>query len=165
MAPLTLLAAQKVASLLTTENALQQQIATLAAGSNMLIPTIGVGQILLSSAPPDIADKDLQFTYPRVCIYCGVVKNTQAEKFRSFSGTVAVSSDIWASGDFITQIDEWIHYYVEALTTILRTNLGNWGDGFFFSGRYEVKLQPPKAGGLGFVEMATVTCNLDVGIN
>ncbi len=165
MPPLTLLAAQKVAGLLSTGNALQQQIATLAAESNTLIPTIGSGQILLSSAPPDIADKDIQFTYPRVCIYSGLVKNTQAEKFRSFSGTVAVSSDIWASGSFITQIDEWIHYYVEGVTTILRTNLGNWGDGFFFSGRYEVKLQPPKAGGLGFVEAATVTCSLDVSIN
>ncbi|MBV8812518.1 MAG: hypothetical protein JO033_27925, partial [Acidobacteriaceae bacterium] len=92
-------------------------------------------------------------------------KNTQVEKFRSFSGTIEVFSDIWASGDFATQTDEWIHYYIEAVTTILRANTGNWGDGIFFSGRYQVKLQPPKVGGLGFVEVATVTCILDASIS
>ncbi len=164
MPPLTLLAARKVAGLLTAGNAIRQQILQLAAEANILIPTIEVGQVLLSSAPPGLADKNMEFAYPRICIYSGSVKNTQAEKFRSFSGTVTVSSDIWASGDFVTQTDEWIHYYLEAVTTILRTNTGNWGDGIFFSGQYEVKLQPAKAGGLGFVEAATVTCVLDVSI-
>ena len=165
MAPLTLLAAQKLAGLLTGGGMLERQIATLAAETNVLIPTIGGGQVFLSSALPDLADKNMQFAYPRVCVYSGSVKNTQAEKFRSFSGTVAVSSDIWASGDLVTQVDEWIHYYLEAVTTILRSNTGDWGDGVFFSGKYEVKLQPPKAGGLGFVEVATVTCTLDVSIS
>jgi hypothetical protein len=165
MPPLTLLAAQKVAGVLTARGALGQQIAQLAAEANIVIPTIEAGQVLLSSAPPDLADKNMQFAYPRICIYSGSVKNTQTEKFRSFSGTVAVSSDIWASGDFVTQTDEWIHYYLEAVTTMLRTNTGNWGDGIFFSGRYEVKLQPAKVGGLGFVEAATVTCTLDVSIS
>jgi hypothetical protein len=57
-----------------------------------------------------------------------------------------------------------LHYYTEALASILQANQGDWGDGFFFSGLYDVQLQQPKAGGFGFVNSAKVTCVLDVNI-
>lgn len=165
MLPLTLLAAQKILNLLIAGNALQQEIETLASSSNVSVPLITSAQIVLSSAPPDMGDKDLELTYPRVCLYTAAVKNTQIEKFRSLSGTVSVTAEVWASGDLISQTDQWIHYYVEALTSILRQNIGDWNDGMFFSGMYDVQLQVPKAGGLGYVESAKVTCVLNVSQN
>jgi hypothetical protein len=81
------------------------------------------------------------------------------------SGTISVTADVWASGNLISETDQWIHYYVEAVTDILRQNIGDWGDGMFFSGMYEVQLQAPKVGGFGYVESAKVTCSLNVSQN
>ncbi len=165
MLPLTILAAQKMSDLLTSGSALSQQIAAIGASCNVSVPIITSTQVVLSSASPDIGDKNNQLTYPRVCLYSGGVKNTQIEKFRSLSGTVAITAEVWASGNLVTDTDQWIHFYVEALTNILRQNIGDWKDGMFFSGVYEVQFQPPKAGGMGFMQSAKVTCNLNVGRN
>jgi hypothetical protein len=165
MLPLTLLAAQKLAGLLTASNALQTEVSNLAASFDSSVPPITSGQVVLSSASPEIGDKDLQLTYPRVCIYSAAVKNTHTEKFRSLSGTIATIAEVWASGNLMSDADRWIHYYVEATTLILRQNIGDWGDGFFFSGTYDVQLQAPKAGGLGYVVSAKITCNLNVSQN
>ncbi|MGA8030066.1 MAG: hypothetical protein WB992_23210 [Bryobacteraceae bacterium] len=162
MLPLTILAAEKLSNLLTDANALEQQINAIALSCNTIVPAIASSQVILSSASPDIGDLNAQLSYPRICLYSGGVKNTQIEKFRSLSGTLLVVAEIWASGDLVTQTDQWIHFYVEAMTNILRQNIGDWGGGVFFSGAYDVQFQSPKVGGLGFVESAKVTCNLNV---
>ncbi len=162
MLPLTILAAQKLANILIARDALQEQIAEIAASCNVSVPAITSAQILLSSASADIGDKNIQLTYPRVCLYSGAVKNLQTEKFRTLSGTVAVAAEIWASGNLVSDTDQWIHFYVEGFTELLRQNIGDWGDGLFFSGIYEVQFQAPKAGGIGFVQSANITCNLNV---
>jgi hypothetical protein len=162
MLPLTLAAAQKLSDLLTTGNALQQQISTVASAANATVPLITSAQVVLSSTVPNMGDQDLQLTYPRVCLYTANIKNTQIEKFRSLSGTISVVAEVWASGDLLSDTDQWIHYYVEALTEILRENIGDWGDGIFFSGMYEVQLQSPKVGGIGYVESAKVSAVLNV---
>ena len=165
MLPLTILATQKVSDLLTSDEALQQQIASIAAAANDSIPEITAAQIVLSSASPDIADRNIQLTYPRICLYSGGVRNTQEEKFRSLSGAVSVVAEIWASGNLVNNTDRWIHFYVEAMTNILRQNIGDWGDGLFFSGAYDVQFQAPKSGGLGFVQSAKVVSTLNVSRN
>ncbi len=165
MLPLTILAAQKLSNLLTNGNALQQQIKAIAASCNVIVPIITDAQVVLSSATPDIGDKNIQLTYPRICLYSLGVKNAQIEKFRSLSGTVSVVGEVWASANLVNDADEWIHFYVEAMTNILRENIGDWGDGMFFSGIYDVQFQAPKSGGIGYVESAKVTCNLNVSRN
>ncbi len=165
MTPKSLLAAQKLSAKLTAANALQQQITALAAASNTTVPTIMPGQVVLSSASPELGDMNVQLTYPRVCIYSTSVKNTQIEKFRSFSGQVSLAVEIWASANLVTQADEWIHFYVESLGEILQNNIGDWGDGMFYGGTYDVVFQAPKAGGLGFVESAKLTLNLSVSVS
>lgn len=165
MLPLSLLAAQKIANLLTSSNLLTTEIGQIAAYNNVAVPLITSAQILLSSATQDTGDLRAQMTYPRVCIYSDSIKNTQIEKFRSLSGTVGVTVEIWASANLVQQTDQWIHYYVEALTSILRKNTGDWQDGLFFPGIYTVQFVPPKAGGLGYVQSAKVTCSLGVSLN
>lgn len=165
MLPLTILAAQKVSNLLTNGDALQQEISAIAASSQMNVPPIPSNQVVLTSVTPDIGDKNFQLTYPRICLYSTVVRNTHIEKFRSLSGTVSVTAEVWASANLLQDTDQWIHFYVEAMTNILRQNIGDWGDGIFFSGVYDVQFQQPKAGGLGFVESAKVTCTLNISRN
>jgi hypothetical protein len=165
MVPLTLLAAQKVSGLLTNSNALPQAVAALASACSVNVPAISSAQIVLSSVNADLGDMNLQLDYPRICIYSSAVKNTQIEKFRSFSGSVTITAEVFASGNLISDIDQWVHFYVEGVTQILRQNIGDWGDGMFFPGTYDVQLQAPKTGGLGFVESAKVSCNINVSLN
>lgn len=165
MQPLTILAAQKLSDLLTNGDTLQRQIAALATSANQTVPAIGVAQVVLSSASPDIGDKNIQLAYPRVCLYSSALKNTHLEKFRSLSGLICVNAEIWASGNLVSDTDAWIHFYIEAVIEILGQNVGDWGDGIFFSGVYDVQLQPPKSGGLGFVQSAKISCNLNVARN
>jgi hypothetical protein len=164
MTPKSLLAAQKLSEKLMAANALQQQITALAAASSLTVPTITTGQVVLSSASPELGDMNIQLTYPRVCIYSNNLKNTQFEKFRSFSGQVSLVAEIWASDNLATQADAWIHFYVESVGEILQSNIGDWGDGMFYGGAYDVVFQPPKPGGLGFVESAKLTLSLNVSV-
>ena len=148
MLPVTILAPKKLSDLLTEGNALQQQITAIAASSNVILPLIASNQIVLSSANPDISDKNLEI-----------------EKFRSLSGTISLVVEVWASSNLFQDASEWVHFYVEGVTTILRQSAGDWGDGIYFSGIYEVQFQPPKIGGFGYVESARVTCYLNVSRN
>jgi hypothetical protein len=165
MLPLTILSAQKLSDLLTKENALEERINALATSSNLTVPVITSSGVVVSPASADIADKDVQLTYPRISLYSTALKNTQIEKFRSLSGTVSVIAELWASANLLQDTDRWIHYYVEAMTDILRQSIGDWGDGIFFSGVYDVQFQPPKVGGFGYVEAAKVTCTVNVSRN
>jgi hypothetical protein len=165
MLPITLLTAQKTATILNSGGALQQQLAALATLCNASIPTIPAEQIVLSSAAPELGDRNIQLTYPRICLYSAGMKNTQAEKFRSLSGSVLVVAEVWASANLVNEVDQWIHFYVEAMTSVLRNNAGDWGGGIFFPGMYDVQFQAPKAGGLGYVQSAKVTLNFSVSQN
>ena len=165
MIPLTLLAAQKLSGLLTNASALQQAVGNLASACGMDVPPIPSAQVVLSSASVDIADMNLQLTYPRICVYSSALKNAQTEKFRSFSGSVTITAEVFTSGNLVSDTDQWIHFYLEGMTQILRQNIGDWGDGMFFSGVYDVQLQAPKTGGFGYVESAKVTCSVNVSLN
>ncbi len=112
-----------------------------------------------------MGDKDVQLTYPRICLFSAGLKNAHAEKFRSLSGTVTAVAEVWASGDLVNQTDQWIHFYVESLTNILRQNIGDWGDGIFFSGSYDVQFQTPSPGGFGYVQSAKVVSTFNVSQN
>jgi hypothetical protein len=165
MLPLTLLAPEKLANLLITNSALQTAVNAIALESGVVLPPISSSQIVVTSISADMADKNAQLTYPRVCLYCTQVKNSQTQKFCSFSGSVVLAADVWFSGNLLTPTGTGLHYYVEGVTSIMRANQGDWGDGFYFAGLYDVQLQQPKAGGFGFVEFARVSCTVDVNIN
>jgi hypothetical protein len=165
MTPISLLAAQTLAAKLTVGDALTELVTSMATDANVTLPPIAPEQILLSSAPVGLADNNAEFTYPRVCIYSTGLKNSGVEKFRAFSGEVSVVAEIWASGDLITDVDTWIHFYVEAVTAVLRNATGDWGNGLSFWDVYEIQFQPPKIGGLGFVQSARVTFDLAVSLN
>jgi hypothetical protein len=165
MTPISLLAAQTLAAKLTAGDALDELVRSVANDANVPLPQILSQQILLSSAPTALADNNAEFTYPRVCIYCAGMKNTQLEKFRTFSGNASIAVEIWASGDLVTDVDAWIHFYVEAVTTLLRNTVGDWGNGLSFWGVYDVQFQPAKIGGFGFVQSAKVYFDLAVSLN
>src|SRR5947209_16756038 len=136
MLPLTILAVQKLSDLLTSNSSLVQELARLASSTGTSIPSIDSGHVLLSSAANDVGDTDSRLGYPRVCLYSSGFKNSQLEKFCSTSGVVSGNADIWTSANLVDDTDRWIHYYVEAVSALLRKSAGDWGDGIFFPGVY-----------------------------
>ena len=162
MLPISLLTPQKCSELLISGAALNKEMDRIAAAAATTIPSVSSSQIVLSSAHADIANRDVQATYPRINLYSSAIKNSQVEKFRSLSGSIVLKADVWTSGNLVTDTDRWIHFYVEGITNILRKHIGDWGDGLFFSGMYDVQFQAPKPGGLGFVQAATLSCDLRV---
>jgi len=165
MTPLTLLAPMTVANLLTNNNAFGVQIAAVEKELGYALPAIPSSQIILSSADADTADRRQQISYPRIAVYTDRIVNNLREKFRTQSGTASVTIAIAASADLVDQVEQWMHFYIEAVTNVLRQNIGDWGSGMFFPGTYEVQLQPPKPGGSGFVQHANVTCVVSVSNN
>lgn len=163
MAPLTILSSQTLVTLLTQGSAIESAVSTLGAGSGVAVPVIPTSQVYLSSAPAAMADFQQQLGYPRITVYSAKVSNTQVEKFRTLSGTVTVTAEVTATADLVTDVDTYVHFYVEAITSILRANRGDWGNGLFYSGTYDVAVQPPTTGGSGFLQLARIT--LDVGVS
>jgi hypothetical protein len=49
------------------------------------------------------------------------------------------------------------------VSNILRANRGDWGNGIFYSGAYEIAIQPPVTGGSGFLQLARIS--LEVGVS
>lgn len=163
MLPITLLAAHKLAALLTTSSAISAAISAMAAENGIDIPVISADQVFLSSAPASMAELQQELGYPRISVFSTKARNTQFEKFRTLSGTITVSAEIAATADLLSDVDTWIHFYIEAITSILRENRGDWGDGVFYSGAYDVDVQPPKPGASGFLQLARI--NFEVGVS
>ena len=168
MTPLSLLGAQTLLAQLTTGANPGDDLTDLILSANATLgvsaPIVPASEIVLSSAGPDLGDRNIQLTYPRICIYTTGFKNTQIEKFRAFSGPLTVVAEIWSSADLITQSDVWIHVYTECVSELLQRSIGDWGNGLFYSGAYDVQFSAPRSGGLGFMQAAKVTVNLTVSV-
>ena len=168
MTPLSLIAAQTLLAQLTTGPTPGDELTALisATGATLggQVPPIPVSEIVVSSASPDLSDRNVQLTYPRICIYTSGLKNTQVEKFRAFSGSLTVVIEIWNSADFVNSSDTWIHVYTQCVAELLQKSTGDWGNGLFYSGSYDVQFSSPRPGGLGFVQFARLTANLGVSV-
>jgi hypothetical protein len=57
-----------------------------------------------------------------------------------------------------------LELYVEAITGVLDANRGDWGNGVFYGGGYEVTFGASKHGGKNFLQAARVTFDVDVSI-
>lgn len=165
MLPITLLAAQKLADLLTTGAAIEAAVTALATDNGVVVPILPASQVYVSSSPVTMAELLEELAYPKVSVFSSKLINSQVEKFRSLSGSINVTAEIAATGDLVAGVDQWIHYYAEAVSNILRQNRGDWGDGVFFSGAYEIDVLPPRAGAGGYIQIAHVNCSVDVSRN
>ena len=165
MTPLTFEIPQRITQILAAASGLPAWIENVQIQTGLPLPLIPVSQIIISSAGSELLDKVEQVGYPRVAVHTAKVENTLREKFRRLSGNASAEIVISASANLLQQAEQNLHYYIEAVTDILSGNTGDWGEGMFFSGQFEVQLQPPKPGGVGFVQTATVTCTIALSRN
>jgi hypothetical protein len=143
MARVASLAAEKAAAILS--DALRQEIVT-------------------QNTAPELAEKTAGAKYPAIYVYCGKVNNLLREKFRTFSGEAQMVAEVRVSQDRQEGLEAQTQLFSEMVTDALDIQRGDWGDGMFFGGGYEISYGPVKHGGRNFLQIAKVTFTVEVSI-
>jgi hypothetical protein len=69
------------------------------------------------------------------------------------------------SQDRLDDIQTNLQSYVDAVTQVLADNRGDWGDGVFYAGGYEISFGGVKHGGRNFLQLAKVSFVLQISTN
>jgi hypothetical protein len=110
----------------------------------------------------ELAERSTAVKYPAVHVYCEKLVNDLKEKFRSFSGRLAMAVEIRHSQDRLDGLQDALEVYVDGVTQVLTDSRGDWGDGMFFGGGYQATFGPVKSGGRNFIQVAKVTFEIGV---
>lgn len=158
-------ATSKLHQILTAQTGLNGNIALLAQAEDVSISPLNDEQFVVANVSSDLVEKAGATKYTSVYIYCDKVSNTLREKFRSFSGSLLLAADVRVSQDRIEGIDQQSHFYTDAVTHVLDQSRGDWGQGLFYPGGYEVTFGPVKHGGRNFIKSAKVTFSVEASID
>ena len=124
---------------------------------------VEASQVRGQNVAAEMAERALGMKYPAVNVYCEKIVNELREKFRVFSGRVQMAIELRQSQDRLEGIQDRLELYVDATMQMLNESRGDWGDGMFFGGGYEVAFGPVKQGGKNFMQMAKVS--FEIGVN
>ena len=139
--------------------------ANLAALTTGPAPVFRVGRIRGQNMAQELVERSEPMQYPAVQVYCEKIENRLTEKFRAFSGGVRLAVEVRHSQDRVEGIEEVVELYVEAVTRVLASSRGDWGDGMFYGGGYEVSFGAVKRGGRNFIQAAKISFEIGVSRN
>ncbi len=122
-------------------------------------------QVRAQNAPAELAERNTAVKYPTVNVYCEKLVNSLTEKFRSFSGRAEMAVEIRYSQDRLEGLQDSLEVFADAAIETLNGSRGDWGDGMFYAGGYEVAFGPVKRGGKNFIQVAKVTFEIGVSRN
>ncbi|MBM3810479.1 MAG: hypothetical protein FJW20_02470 [Acidimicrobiia bacterium] len=165
MAGIGTITVSALAERLRAEDGLPAAVAELMDTSTLDVSVIGATQIIGQNVLSEIAEKALGTKYPLVYLYCERIVNSQKEKFVRFSGTAHMVVEVRVSQDRLEDMEERMHFYVDAVTMVLEQSVGEWADGICYPGGYEVTFGGVKRGGKNFLQTARVSLELDVRRN
>ena len=143
------------------ETGLPYTVSAVAGREKTALPAIMATHIVSQHVAADLLEKSAGAQYPRVHLYCEKITNHLKEKFRMFSGTIRLVAEVRASQDRAENLESSIMLYVDAVTDVLDSHRGDWGEGFFFTGGYEVIFSPMKHGGKNFIQSAKISFDLN----
>src|ERR1017187_10417986 len=148
--------------LLLATGGVPDTVAALAAEQTIALPAIAPQQVIAQNVASDLLEHSTATKYPVVCIYCNKIANVLREKFRTFSGDADMVIEARISQDRLEDLGTQTQLYVDAITQVLDSNRGDWGDGVFYGGKYEVAFGGVKQGGRNFIQIAKVSFVLDI---
>lgn len=122
-------------------------------------------QVRSQNVAADLAERSAPTHYPAVHVYCEKIVNDLTEKFRSFSGSARMAIELRYSQDRLEGLEEGLEQGVDAAAGALQASRGDWGDGMFYTGAYEVGFGAVKRGGKSFIQVAKVTFEIGVSKN
>jgi hypothetical protein len=114
------------------------------------------------NAAAELVERSTTVKYPLVSVYCEKVINDMREKFRSFAGSVEMAIEVRHSQDRLEGMEESLEAQTDAVTKALSASRGDWGDGMFYAGGYEVTFGRMARGGRNFTQAAKVTFEIGV---
>jgi hypothetical protein len=153
---------QKVLGVLTSGSGLSSALEALATQQGEKLPAIAAQQIVAMNVTPEVSDQSTVNKYPLVYVYCTKVVNQLREKFRAFSGEAQMMVEVRVSQDRLDGIGTNLESYVDAITQVLDNSRGDWGDGAFFDGEYEVTFSGVKHGGRNFLQVGKIAFALEI---
>ncbi len=154
-----------IITLLSAPGGLNATIAAHAATADTPIPPVLAEQFFTDNVSSDIAEKSQDIKYTAIYVYCDKIANTLQEKFRTFSGYAQMVIDVRVSQDRLDGIDRASQLYSESVAQTLNQLRGDWGQGLFYGGKYEISFGPVKHGGRNFLKSVKVTFPVDASID
>jgi len=164
MAHVAGLATRTLAGLLASEEGLSKALAAIKLRENIEIPAFEEGRLFLENAPRELTERAQTFRYPAVYVYCDRVRNLLREKFRSFSGTARLNIEVRVSGERLQGLEQQLGLYLDAVTEVLHQSQGDWGNGVFYGGGYEIQFDAARPGGRSYLQTARVVLEVDVSL-
>ena len=152
----------KVVARVTGPAGVNAGLAALTQAEREFAGLIEAAQVRPQNVAAEMAERAVGAKYPAVNVYAEKIVNGLREKFRSFSGTVQMAMELRHSQDRLEGLQDRLEVYVDAAMQMLNSGRGDWGDGMFFGGEYEVSFGPVKQGGKNFIQVAKVTFEIGV---
>ena len=137
-------------------------LAALTQGETAPASPLDMAQVRSQNVAADVAERSTTVQYPAVNVYCEKIVNSLQEKFRTFSGSVQMAMELRHSQDRLDGLQDALDLYTDALMQVLNGGRGDWGDGMFYGGAYEVSFGPVKKGGKNLIQVAKVTFEIGV---
>lgn len=159
-----MIAATAVAQLrakLVAEGGLLATLEAMALNAGIALPVITADQVVAAQIAPETAERG-PLKYPVIYVYCEKVANTLKERFRTFSGYARLVVEARVSHERIEGVDPLLQCTVDAIASVVGNSRGDWGNGFFFSGAYEISYSGLKQGGKAYIRSAKVAVDVDV---
>ena len=155
----------KVLQKLVGPSGVNANLSALTQSERALAGLLESSQVRAQNAAADIAERIVGAKYPAINIYCEKIVNELREKFRTFSGRAQMAIEIRQSQDRLEGLQDRLELYADAVMQLLNGSRGDWGDGMFYAGEYEVSFGPVKQGGKNFMQVAKVTFEIGVSRN
>jgi hypothetical protein len=126
---------------------------------------VDAAQVRAQNVAAEMAERSGTVKYPNVCVYCEGLANDLREKFRSFSGKAQMAIEVRHSQDRLEGLEQKLELFVDGAMRMLNGSRGDWGDGMFYGGKYQVSFSPVKQGGKNFMQTAKITFEIGVSRN
>jgi len=151
--------------MLTASTGVNATLAALSPTGTAPPPAIDAAQIRAQNAPPDLMDRGETVAYPAVNVYCEKLANQLTEKSRTFSGVARMTVEVRHSHDRLESLQNSLELYADAVAETLSASRGDWGNGMFYTGEYEVSFSAVKHGGRNLIQTAKIALEIGVSIN
>jgi hypothetical protein len=156
-------ATAKVLQRITGPSGVNAGLGALTEGEGAFASLVDTSQVRAQNVASDIAERALGVKYPAVNVYCEKIVNDLRQKFQTFSGQVQMAIEVRQSQDRLEGMEDSLELYVDAAMQMLDGSQGDWGDGMYYGGGYQVAFGPVKQGGKNFMQVAKVT--FEIGVN
>jgi hypothetical protein len=155
-------AVSKLAGFLIAPAGLHTTLSEIARADPIVAPALELQGIMTQNVGAELAERQLERKYPVVAVYCDKIRNDLKQKFRVFSGAARLVVEVRVTHDRLEGLERATEAYTDAVMQVLNQSRGDWGDGMYFAGGYEVEFGAVKRGGRGFLRSASVKFEIDI---